>query len=826
MVTLPVEGILPTLLDAMRTQGQAVLQAPPGAGKTTRIPLFLSKSGLYKGRILMLEPRRVAARAAAERLAEHFKEKPGGHVGYRIKGESRIGKATRIEVVTEGILTRMIQHDPALSGIDCIIFDEFHERSLHGDLGLALCLEARAALRDDLHILVMSATLDAAPVAALMGGAPVITSKGRSFEVETRWLPRPYKPARHGPRFEDRVAQLVQQAIEETTGGILVFLPGAGEIRRVQNILTPHLPTDCTLMPLYGGMAFSAQRKVLQPLQKGRKIVLATAIAETSLTIPDIRVVVDGGQARRARFDAGSGMSRLVTERVTKAEATQRQGRAGRVAPGVCYRLWSRAEEGGLAPFAPAEITTTDLSALVLELAQWGTDTPESMAFLTQPPTRAFANAQSLLQGLEALDKNLRITDHGKALARLPLHPRLGHMLVLGAKHGARDDAAILAALQEGRDPIIGRTADISLRLKAIANPQKFESNHPFSVDRNAVSTLKTEARRLANLVPGTKGTGLSAGALLSLAYPDRIGLRRAGDTPRFLLSGGKGAIVDASDNLANCPMLVACTLDGDTREARLYQGAPITKAEACALYPPHTVKLCEWSPRDSAVIARQREMLGALMLEDRHWKSAPAHAITNAMTTGVRNLGLQALNWNKAARLLRARVLWLHARGADMPDMTDTGLVHNLDIWLQPFMGGCRRAADLKKIDVLAALKTLLDWELAKRLDTLAPAAISAPTGTRLPVDYTRAQPAVSVRLQEMFGLSVHPTVGPDRLPLLIELLSPAGRPVQTTADLPGFWASSYADVRKDMRGRYPKHPWPEDPLSAEATRRIKARK
>jgi len=827
--SLPVESILEPLGAALRQHGHAVLQAPPGAGKTTRVPLFLMEEGLYSGRILMLEPRRVAARAAAERLASQLGEGVGGRVGYRIKGETRVGRNTIIEVVTEGVLTRMIQSDPELSGISCVIFDEFHERSLHADLGLALVLESREALRPDLAVLVMSATLDAGPVAALIGNAPVITSDGRSFPVDIHWLDKSWqKPNQRAAAFIQAAADLVVKAASETEGGILVFLPGAGEIARVERALSGRLSKDCRIMPLFGAMPFTAQRRVLTNFRGGRKIVLATSIAETSLTIPDIRVVVDCGQARRARFDPGSGMSRLITERVTKAEATQRTGRAGRVAAGACYRLWTKGEEGGQAAFPPAEIESTDLTGLVLELAGWGTDSPNAMAFLTQPPERAFLEAQKLLQALGALDDQRRITSHGKLLGKLPLHPRLGHMLVVGAEHGMRAQAALLAALQAGRDPLWargGRAADISLRLEAIAHPVVFSRDTRYVVDQKAIRAIKVDAERLEKRVSRGEGGKLSTGALLSLAYPDRIGLRRKGDAARFLLSGGKGAIIEGSDGLAAERMIVAVDMDGDLVEAKLRIGAAITEVEVCELHETQAINLCEWSRRDRAVIARKRLMLGAVALKDEHWKQATSDAIAQAMTDGVRDLGLDVLDWSKSARLLQARVEWLRARGGEMPDMSNDGLLAGLEGWLQPFLGTCRRAADLKKITVLEALETLLDWQAKQRLDSLAPAAITAPTGTRLAVDYSGSQPSVRVRLQEMFGLNQHPTVGPDRLPLLIELLSPAQRPVQTTADLPGFWASSYGDVRKDMRGRYPKHPWPEDPTQAEATRRVKPR-
>ncbi len=811
-MTLPVEHILPDLIAALRDKGQAVLQAPPGAGKTTRVPLYLLEQNLTDQKILMLEPRRVAARAAAERLAENIGEVTGQTVGYRIKGESKPG--SRIEIVTEGILTRMIQSDPELSGIGCVIFDEFHERSLHADLGLALTLEIRAALRPDLNLIVMSATLDAAPVAALID-APIITSEGQSYPVETIWLDQPWqKPNQRGPRFETIAVQLIEKAAKETDGGILVFLPGAGEIHHVQSAL--NLP-DCEITPLYGAMPFKDQRRALAP-SKTRKIVLATAIAETSLTIPDITTVVDTGRARRARFDPGSGMSRLITERVTKAEATQRRGRAGRVQSGTCYRMWTKGEEGGLAPFPPAEIESTDLTALVLELAQWGTTDPSDMAFLTQPPAKAFSEAQSLLRALKALDKNNRITDHGKALAKLPVHPRLGHMLMIGGS-----SAATLTALLENRDPVRG-PSDINLRLEAIANPKNFERNRPFRVDHGAINQIRIEAKRLTKLVPKTEN--YSTAQLLSLAFPDRIGLRRKGDEPRYLLSGGKGAIIAPDDPLAVARMIVATDLDGDAREAKLRQGIAITEPEIRILHETVDIEICEWNARTRTVVARKRTMLDALVLGDQTWKNAPPEAIGEAMLIGIRDLGLQSLNWSKAARFLRSRVEWLHARGADMPDLSDRWLIENLEGWLQPFLGKCRSAGDLKKIELLAPLQSLLDYPAMERLNHLAPAAITAPTGTRLAVDYSGDTPSVAVRLQEMFGTTKHPTVGPDHIPLLIELLSPAQRPVQTTADLIGFWNSSYSDVRKDMRGRYPRHPWPEDPMAADPTRRVKRRR
>jgi len=821
---LPIDSVLPELLSHLATARQAVLQAPPGAGKTTRVPLALLDAGLVTGRILMLEPRRLATRAAAERMAQTLGEPVGKTVGYRIRGERKTGPDTRIEVVTEGILTRMIQSDPELKGIGAVLFDEFHERSLQADLGLALCLEIREALREDLLLLVMSATLDAEPVAQLLGDAPVVTSEGQAFAVETRWLAKPWsQPNRKGPRFEDAVANLVTQAVEETEGGVLVFLPGEGEIRRVEGLLKPRLPKGVTLHPLYGALDFKTQRAAIAPAKSGRKIVLATSIAETSLTIEDVRVVVDGGRSRRARFDPSSGMSQLVTERVTKAEATQRRGRAGRVAAGICYRLWTKGEEGGLAPFPPAEIRAADLTPLVLESALWGTRNPAELPFLTEPPAGAIAEAQGLLQALGALDADLGITAHGRDMALQPLHPRLAHMLLKGGK-----DAPLLAAILSERD-VLNRAgsrppADLSLRLDALKDVRRFEAERPYTVNRAVLARLRDEVKRLKT----TGSQTLSVGEMAALAYPDRIGLRRKGDAARYILSGGKGALFDDSEPLGQSRLIVATDLDGDQREARIRSATSFRETELRALYADQITarNICEWSRRDRGVSARQQEVFGALVLSDAQWRDCPDDRFATAMIAGIRDLGPSTLSLNQTARLLIARVEWLRARGTEMPDFSASGLMDSLEIWLGPYLGKCRRIEDVKGLDLTSALGSRLDWDHGQTLDALAPASIRAPTGTRLAVDYSGAQPSVSVRLQEMFGLTVHPTVGPDRLPLLIELLSPARRPVQTTADLPGFWRTSYGDVRKDMRGRYPRHPWPEDPTEAEATRRVKPRK
>ena len=806
---LPIDDALPALTDALARAGRAVLMAPPGAGKTTRVPLALL--GQITGKIVMLEPRRLAARAAAERMAETLGEAVGETVGYRIRGEAKTSRATRIEVVTEGILTRMLQSDPELSGIGCVIFDEFHERSLNADLGLALTWEARGALRPDLAIVVMSATLDAEPVAALLEGAPIVVSEGRAFPVETRWLGRPLAA---GLRLEAAVAGLVEEALAETTGGVLVFLPGEGEIRRVEALLAPRLGPEVALRPLFGAMEFARQRAAIAPVATGRKVVLATSIAETSLTIEDIRVVVDAGRARRLRFDPASGMARLVTERASRAEAEQRRGRAGRVAEGVCYRLWTKGEEGALAAVAPPEIAVADLAGLALELALWGSDGSD-LAFLTPPPGPALAEARALLAGLGALDPGGRITAHGRALARLPLHPRLGHMLVT-----AGPEAAPLAALLAERDLLKGAPAELTLRLSAFENARKFEAEHPWPVHRGTLERARTEAKRLAKLVTGAGG--YSPAEMAALAYPDRIGLRRKGDAPRYVLSGGKGAIAAEGEALGRARLIVATDLDGDPREARLRQGTALSEAELRGLYADQIawVEVCEWSKREGRVIARKQERFGALVLDDRHWPEAPPAALARGALEGLRQIGLTL---SPAAARLRARVEILRADGADLPDLSDEALLAGEA--LLPFLSGKRTEADLRALDLTEALKAQLDWDQTALLDRLAPSHFTTPLGRRVPIDYSGEAPAIEVKLPEMYGVTTHPTVGPKRHPLRISLLSPGMKPIQVTMDLPGFWDGSYAEVRKEMRGRYPRHPWPENPREADPTTRAKPR-
>ncbi|MEM8576710.1 MAG: ATP-dependent helicase HrpB [Pseudomonadota bacterium] len=790
---LPIDPLLPEICATLAKARRLVLEAPPGAGKTTRVPLALLEAGA-QGRILMLEPRRLAARAAAERMASTLGEPVGQRVGYRVRGEVQVSKATRIEVVTEGVLTRMIQSDPELKGIGTVIFDEFHERSLNADLGLALCVEVAEALRDDLHLLVMSATLDAAPIADMLD-APRLRAEGHAFDVTPHWLERPLGKT----RLEDGAADLTRRALAEQDGSALVFLPGEGEIRRVAAQLGD-LP--CPVLPLYGALDPAAQRAAIAP-SEARRVVLATSIAETSLTIQGITIVVDAGRARRSVFDPASGLARLVTERVTRAEATQRAGRAGRVAPGHAYKLWTKGEDGALAAFPAPEIEAGDLATLALELAVWGA-APEQMRFVTPPHPGRLAEAQGVLKMLGALDSGGRITDHGRALATLPLHPRLAHMVTRGGP-GAATTAALLAE----RDILQSAGLDLRLRLEAQRDPGRFGG----AVHRGALARVRAEAKRLKRF---EGGPDQPLGVQAALAYPDRLGLRRKGDAPRFVLSGGKGAILPEGDPLAGARLIVALDLDGNPREARVRQAVALPEADLRAAFAGQIAwhDVCTWSRRDSRVLARQQERFGALVLDDRTWTHAPAQAVAEAMLEGVRQLGLRPDA--RAARLL-ARIRLVHD-GWD-----DQALLDSAEDWLLPFLTNVRSAVDWKAFDLVPALEARLGWDGMQALEREVPGSFTTPLGRRVAIDYAGEVPEIAVRLQEMFGVTQHPSVAGQ--PLKVTLLSPAQRPIQITTDLPGFWAGSYADVRKDMRARYPKHPWPEDPTEADPTLRAKPR-
>ena len=800
---LPIHDVLDELIRAVHAEQRVVLCAPPGAGKTTVVPLALLTKCGFDGKIIMLEPRRLAARAAAERMAASLSEKVGQTIGYRVRGDTKTSNTTKIEVVTESILTRMIQTDPELQGISCIIFDEFHERSLNADLGLALSLEIRDALRDDLRIVVMSATLDADPISKLMSDAPIVTSEGRSYPVTPIWLPR---PAPTKQRLEIGINELIHQALEQTDGSVLVFLPGEREIRNVMRILSAELTQDIAIYPLFGALDFKEQQLAIAPPRKGRKVVLATSIAETSLTIEGITAVVDSGVARRAIYDAGTGMSRLITTKASKAEATQRMGRAGRLSAGACFKYWSRAEEGQMSKFAPAEIERADLATFALDLAQWGTN-EHDLALLTQPSVVTLEDARAVLTMLGALDQTGRITNHGRALSRVPAHPRIAHMITV-----VGEDATLPAALLGERD-ILQKSgqSDFTTRIQAIVDD---DSNVP----KPTRNRIKSEAKRLTRFT-APNGPRYSVAQMLALAFPDRIGARRSGKAPRFILSGGKGAIMRDDDALATQRYIVAIELDGDPREAQIRLALPITEGEIRDLYDDqirwHNV--CEWSKRDGRVLARKREYLGTLILNDQIWRDVGDAELATAMLDGVREFGLTLIP--SAVRFL-ARV---RLAPDDFPGFDEGTLLQELDDWLLPYLTGVTTSDAWRKFDITPALKARLNWDQQNKLDRLVPSHFTTPLGRKIPIDYDGEHPQIALRLQELFGRVTHPQVVGK--PLRVTLLSPAGRPVQTTLDIPSFWATSYADVRKDMRGRYPKHPWPEDPTQADPTLRAKPR-
>ncbi|MEM7566726.1 MAG: ATP-dependent helicase HrpB [Pseudomonadota bacterium] len=852
---LPIDDALPALLEALEQGNAAVLSAPPGAGKTTRVPPALARAPwAASGRIVMLEPRRVAARAAAERIAEEAGERPGGFAGWRIRGETRVSAGTRIEVVTEGVLTRMLQADPELPDVAAILFDEVHERSIHADLGLALAREVQEALRPDLRLVAMSATLETARFAALLGGAPVIESAGRLHPVETLWLDRPGSGG--GARFEDRMADLVARAVAETAAGdVLAFLPGVGEIARTAARLGPRLG-EIAVVPLHGSLPFAEQRKALVADPDGRRrVVLATAIAETSLTVEGVRTVVDGGRARRSETDPGTGLSRLVTVPVSRAEAEQRRGRAGRLGPGRCYRLWARAEEGAQPAFAPPEILTADLAPLALELAAWGAEDPGALAFADLPPGPAFGEARALLADLGALERVGEgvvsrpgpITAHGRAMARFPAHPRLAHMILTAAAEGAGPAALAcrIAALVAARDPLGGRAgADIAPRLDALAYPARAARE---GASRPALDAILAEAGRLARaagLPPDARPAGAeAAGGLLSLAYPDRVGLRRPGDAPRYLLAQGRGAALAPVDPVGAMRLLVAWDAANDGREARIRGAAALDEATLRARHGGAIAwqSRAAWSRREGRVVAEERECFGAVALARRRWTGAGLDEMGHALCDGIRDIGIARLPWPPAAASLRARAAWLRRHTAavpglagevspedvtgGVPDLGDEALTAALEHWLLPFLAGETAPGDIPPATLDAALRHHVGRDGLAEIERAAPAAFVTPLANRAAIDYARAEPTVTVRVQELFGLDRHPSVGTPPMPLVLELTSPAGRPVQVTRDLPGFWATSYADVRKEMRARYPKHPWPEDPLAAEPTRRAKPR-
>jgi ATP-dependent helicase HrpB len=826
---LPIEPLIPSVRSTLDAHRAVVLQAPPGAGKTTRIPLALVDAHwLRRQSIVMLEPRRLATRAAAHRLAQQLGESVGETVGYRMRGDTRVGPRTRIEVVTEGVLTRRLQRDPTLEHVGLLIFDEFHERSLDADLGLALALRTQSLVRDDLRLLVMSATLDGTAVAALLDDAPVLTSEGRAFPVETR-----YVEPRRDARLEATVASTVGEAIRRDAGDVLVFLPGAREIHRVAAALADRRLDTVVVHTLFGAMPHDAQDRAILPDPRGRrKVVLATSIAETSLTIEGVRVVVDAGWSRVPRFSPRSGMTRLDTVRVSRASADQRRGRAGRVAPGVCYRLWSEHEDAQLLARTPPEIANADLAPLALDLAAAGVSDPEELRWLDAPSPAAFAHATELLQELDALDARGAVTDRGRAMHALPVHPRLSHMLLGARDRGGVRTACELAAVLSERDVLRGIggpiDADIALRVDLVRRDAAAVVPAGAEVDRDALRRARDEAERLARQLraDAKDDAGASIGLLAALAYPDRVAQRRPGTRARYVLRNGRGGELTGAQTLSESPYIVALELDDQRPESRIFLAAAVELSEIREAFGGQIVvdDVVEFDA--DAVVARRRERLGAIVLRESTTPDADPEAITRALVAEVRRRGVGGLPWSEAAARLRARMAFAAAHVDGWPDVSDEALAASLDDWLTPALADARRWSDVQRANLGDALSSLLDWKQRKALDDLAPTHIEVPTGSRIPVDYSDPRaPVLAVRLQEVFGVTESPRIAGGRVAVTMHLLSPAHRPVQVTRDLAGFWKTSYFDVRKDMRGRYPKHEWPEDPLSATPTKRAKRR-
>lgn len=822
---LPITEALPALGLALQENCNVVLQAPPGAGKSTGVPLALLDAGWLRGkRLVILEPRRVAARAISARMATLLGERVGETVGYRMRMDTRVGPKTRIEVVTEGILARQLQRDAELAGVGLVVFDEFHERNLQADLALALTLDAQKHLRPDLRVLVMSATLDDVAVARVLGGAPVVTAAGRSFSVETHYAAR----ALDQP-VAQRCAATVVRALAEQAGDVLAFLPGAGDIRRVAEMLAgERIPDHALVLQLYGELPAEEQDRALAPSPAGRrKVVLATNIAETSLTIEGVGIVIDGGLERRSRFDPANGMSRLETVRISRASADQRRGRAGRLGPGVCYRMWTEAEHRALSAHSPAEITEADLAPLALELAGWGTMDAAELAWLDPPPPATLAQARGLLSSLGALDGAHRITAHGRDMLRVGVHPRIAHML-LGAKAtGVAATGCALAALLTERDILRNRDADIRARLEILAS-----GGHP-DVDRRALERVRRAADFHARQLGGEARSPLdpdAAGWLLALAYPDRIGRAREAGSGRYQLSNGRGAYFAEPQAMAKSEFVVVATLDAGERDARIYLAAPLTLNALRQRLDSQlvTVERIAWDSREEAVVARREERLGEIVLTETALPAARDEARAAAMLTGVRELGLDALPWTHELRTWQARVLLLRAADAQSSepwtDVSDDALLASIEQWLAPFIGGATRRQHLAGIDLARALTSLLTRKQQRRLEEWAPTHFTVPSGSRVAIDYLDGDtPSLSVRLQEVFGLTDTPRIAGGRVALVMKLLSPARRPVQVTQDLRSFWERGYHEVRRELKGRYPKHYWPEDPHQAQATRRVR---
>jgi ATP-dependent helicase HrpB len=814
---LPIDAVLDELADTLARSNAAVLVAPPGAGKTTRVPLALLDEPWTKGKkIIVLEPRRIAARASAERMAKTIGERVGETVGYRVRFGSKVSRATRIEVVTEGIFSRQILDDPELNGVAAVLFDEFHERSLDADLGLALARDAQTGLREKLRILVMSATLDGARVAKLLGEAPVIASEGRAFPVETRYLGR-----KADAPLERQMADAIALALRADPGSVLAFLPGAAEIRRTQNFLAERVHDAAVeIVPLFGALEASVQDRAIQPAPKGhRKVVLATSIAETSLTIEGVRIVVDSGMARVPRYEPDIALTRLETVRASRAAVDQRRGRAGRTEPGICYRLWDEPQTASLAAYTQPEILSADLSSLVLDLAQWGVTDPATLSFLDPPPDPALKEAKSLLQELDALGADGRITAEGKRLRALAVPPRLARMIVDSDRLGAGGAAAEIAAILTERG-LGGDSVDLDHRLDRLRRDRSQRASSARDLARRWASQVASSSSPAKSAEPGT-------GIMLAFAFPDRVARNRGNGS--FVLANGRGAAVEQTSALARAPYIAVGELTGTAAAGRILLAAPISQEEIEAQFAGHieTADEITFDRGAMALRARRRKTLHAITLSEAPLALQPSADTARVFAEGLIAAGLDKLPWSKSARQWRDRVMFLRkAEGESWPDLSDDGLIARAADWLVPALYDKISLKDFSAGDLSEALLALLPWELRARLEREAPTHFEAPTGTMLAIDYEAEQgPTIAVRLQELFGLNTHPSVARGKVPLMLELLSPAQRPVQVTRDLPGFWRGSYAAVRSDLRGRYPRHPWPEDPATALPTRRVKPR-
>ncbi len=835
-MTLPVEKILPDLKQALADQGAAVLIAPPGSGKTTLVPLALREEAWLDGKkILMLEPRRIAARLAADYMSSLLDEKVGQTVGYQVRFDRRVSKRTQIEVITEGILTRRLQHDPELAGVGLVIFDEFHERSLDSDLAFALCLDVLSALRDDLRLLVMSATMDGEPVSKMLDKAPVINGQGRQFPVRTEYLPpKPQFDTSRSDHLAHNTVQAIRKILPQEQGDILVFLPGVGEINRVQRQLAQW--SDCVIRPLHGSLKTAEQQKAIRPDPAGkRRVILATTIAETSVTIEGVSIIVDCGWKRVPRFDANSGLSRLDTVRVSRASADQRAGRAGRLGPGVCFRLWNRGVNAGLQQFDRPEIYQADPAPLVLELANWGVRSPEELNWLDPPPAAAYALARDLLVRLHALDRQGRITRLGKKMTSLPLHPRLARMVCMAGKEN-QQDAVDLAALLSERDILFGSdSADIEDRLYCL---QRFRTLGKRAVlamggSVGGCSQIDRVSRQLTvrlNRLSDRNLPLLSVGGLLALAYPDRLCCRRKMGRG-YKLVNGRGGKLRPNDPLAGEEWLVVPSLDAAGQDGRIFLAAAIERQEIETLFLDEFKESNEvaWDSSNQTVRSRKTIHLGELLLEEKRVGKPDPNAVMAALITGIEELGLTVLNWTDPAKSLQARVgcmrQWQPEAG--WPDLSDEALLANLHQWLTPYLVGISTIRGCGKIQLTPVLLALLDYRQQQQLERDAPTHIRVPSGSRKKVLYQLGEPPIlAVRLQEMFGLAQTPAICRGQVQVLLHLLSPAGRPVQITSDLSTFWNSSYFEVRKELKGRYPKHHWPENPWEAEATARVKRSK